>query len=165
MWFKWEVWRASEKMTNLGPLQAVDSLMLSQAARVGAAAAGSCHSYARAGRYWCWLCSGFPAAVTAVTPECYRSPPRDDSFPCPHTVEWPWPTCQPLWGWGSFRGDLKCREKNLAHNHYFSQNNRFKKIYLWLTCTSWHSEISIYLLLNIALHSFFLRWITTTISL
>lgn len=162
MWFKWEVRRSWEKLTNLGPVQPADSSVLSQAARDGAAAAGSCHSYAQAGRYWCWLCSGFPAAVTAVTPDCYRSPPRDDSLPCPHTAEWPWPTYQPLLGWVSFRGDLKCREKNFANDHSFSQTNHFKK--LWLTCASWHSEIGIYLLLNIALHSLFLCRITTTIS-
>lgn len=42
-----------DKNTDLAPLQPAGSLMLSQAGRVAAAAAGSCRSCVQAGKYWC----------------------------------------------------------------------------------------------------------------
>lgn len=85
-----------DKKTDLAPLQPAGSLMLSQAGRVGAAAAGSCRSCAQAGKCWCRFCSRCPAGVTAAAPERRWSPPQDESFPRPRTAGRPWPTDQPL---------------------------------------------------------------------
>lgn len=93
----WQLYqRISGVVTDLAPCPHADCLAPLRAATAWAQPAGFCHSFAEAGRYWCWLCSGCPAEETVMPPECYWSLYQVDFSSCPHTAEWLWPIYQPL---------------------------------------------------------------------